>query len=88
MFENALNACEKISSDSKRYIHVQMYIKGKYLFIGCENSALNSGEDYKKNKMHGYGLENMKRIAQKYGGMLKVERDLSSFSVKSAFCLK
>ncbi len=88
MFENSLNACEKIDPGQKRYIHVKMYIQGKYLFIGCENSAPNSEAAVKKDKTHGYGLENMKRIAQKYGGMLHIERKNSSFALKSDFCLK
>ncbi len=89
MFENSLNACEKIDTGQKRYIHAKMYINGKYLFIGCENSAPGSGEAaVKKGKTHGYGLENMKRIVQKYGGMLHIERKNSSFALKSDFCLK
>ncbi len=89
MLENSLNACEKIDPSQKRYIHVKMYIKGKYLFIGCENSAPGNGETMvKKGKTHGYGLENMKRIVQKYGGMLHIERKNSSFALKSDFCLK
>ena len=87
MFENALNACEKTEPGQERYIHVKMYIQGKYLFIGCDNSAPENAAAAQKDKTHGYGLENMKRIAQKYGGMLHTERKYSSFSLKSDFCL-
>ncbi len=54
-----------------------------YLFIGCTNSAPPFKEETKKDRTHGYGLENMKRIAEKYGGVVKLERSDSEFSVKS-----
>ncbi len=88
MFENAVNACEKADVSEKRYIKVKMYINGNYLFIGCTNSAKQAADEIKKDRSHGYGLENMKRIAEKYGGVVKIDRDNESFSIKSGFCLK
>ena len=91
LFENALNACRKIPDDMEKYIHVKMYISGKYLFISCKNSVLYNNTDktlMQKNRLHGYGMENMKRIAEKYGGIINLSSDASSFSVKSNFYLK
>ena len=91
MFENALNACERIAADSERYISVKMYLSGNCLYIGCRNSARYEGEEIqsiKKSRIHGYGMENMKRIVEKYGGAMEVERGGSSFSIKSNFYLK
>lgn len=88
MFENALNACEKVDASEKRYIKTKMYIKGNYLFIGCANSAHHPEAEAKKSRTHGYGLENMKRIAEKYGGVVKIDRDNTSFSLKSGFYMK
>ncbi len=87
MFENALNACEMANSSEKRYIKSKMYINGNYLFIGCENSMPYPKQKTKKVRDHGYGLENMKRIAEKYGGMLKIDETKTSFSLKSGFYL-
>ncbi len=87
MFENAVQACEKTDASKKRYINTKMYINGNYLFIGCTNSAPDSETDIKKNGVHGYGLENMKRIAEKYGGIVKIVRENGAFSVKSGFYL-
>ena len=86
MFENALHACEK--APSNRYIRVKMYINGSYLFIGCSNSLPKAEPEAKKDRFHGYGLENMKRIAEKYGGIVKIDKNESSFSLKSSFYLK
>ncbi len=88
MFENALNACEKVDASEKRYIKTTMYIKGNYLFISCANSAHYPEAEARKSRTHGYGLENMKRIAEKYGGVVKIDRDNTSFSVKSGFYMK
>ena len=65
-----------------------MYINGNYLYIGCTNSAPPAETEKKKDRTHGYGLENLKRIAEKYGGIVKIDRDKSSFSLKSGFYLK
>lgn len=90
MFENAVNACENADASKRRYIKVKMYINGNYLFIGCTNSAkqAEAEAEFKKDRSHGYGLENMKRIAEKYGGVVKIDRDNASFSVKSGFYMK
>ena len=88
MFENAVNACEKMDASKRRYIKTKMYVNGNYLFIGCTNSALFTGAETKKDRTHGYGLENMKRIAEKYGGIVKIDAGSSSFSVKSGFYMK
>ncbi len=83
MFENAVQACEKTDAEKPRYINTKMYINGNYLFIGCVNSAPPFKPEIKKDKTHGYGLENMKRIAEKYGGIVKIDRTAEEFSVKS-----
>ena len=87
MFENAVHACEKTDASKKRYIDTKMYINGNYLFIGCTNSSPDLEPEIKRDRMHGYGLENMKRIAEKYGGVLKIERASGEFSVKSSLNL-
>lgn len=87
MFENAVHACEKTDASKKRYINTKMYINGNYLFIGCTNSAPRSEPEAKKDRTHGYGLENMKRIAEKYGGIVKIDRLNGEFSIKSGLHL-
>ena len=88
MFENAVNACDKTDTSKRRYIDTKMYINGGYLFISCTNSAPNFETEIKKDKVHGYGLENMKRIAEKYGGIVKIDRENGEFSIKSGLYLK
>ena len=87
MFENAVLACADKDAPENRYINAKMYINGNYLFIGCTNSAPPFKAEIKKDRTHGYGLENMRRIAEKYGSILKIDRTDGEFSVKSGLRL-
>ena len=78
--QNALEACEKM--EGKRAIEVRSYMRGKFFFIEVENDF--SGElkwekqaelpsTMKKEKsLHGMGLTNMRRCAQKYHGDIDI----------------
>lgn len=97
MLENALHACERMKPDQERYIRVKMYMADHFLFIGCVNSRLPEQEEESENmaemnkgeeRRHGYGMEAMSRIAEKYKSILKVDQSAYEFSVKSNLCLK
>ena len=83
LFENAVQACEKVDASKKRYINTKMYINGNCLFISCTNSAPQFDPEIRKDRVHGYGLENMRQIAEKYGGIVKIDRTEGEFSIKS-----
>ncbi len=96
MLQNALQACERMDREQERYIRVKMYLNEDFLFIGCVNSWSgdqdNSGDlaDEKRGarRRHGFGLEAMSRIAEKYGSILKIDKSPREFSVKSNLCLR
>lgn len=91
MLQNALEACEKMSPDSERFIQVQMRLKGDFLFIKCVNSrdgADDRGDTGLTRPGHGYGLAAMRRVAEKYGSVLLTNPEGNTYEVKSYLCLK
>lgn len=94
MLENALYACRRVSPERERYIRLKMALHENFLFIGCTNSAPDEQEaeeltgEERARRRHGYGLEAMRRIAEKYNSMLLTEHGNGSFTVKSNFSLR
>ena len=83
--ENALEACEKVSGE--KFISVRSYRRGKLFFIEVENNfdgdlnfenELPSTTKASKN-LHGLGLRNIKRTAQKYLGDIDIKVDGQNF---------
>jgi len=95
MLENAVEACERMAKEKKRYIRVTIRKEEDFLFIGCINSMSNVNVSVKKGMettkkdrhKHGYGLAAMKRIAKKNNGVFNIEYSETEFSVKSNLCL-
>ena len=81
LLQNALEACEKIS-EGERFISLAGRRKGRFLLIEVKNSFAGDlvfGADGlpvtdKKTdvSMHGIGLSNVRRIAEKYMGEMEV----------------
>ena len=94
LLENALHACRRMDPGQRRFIRLKMALHENFLFIGCANSAPDEQEtteltlEEKARRQHGYGLEAMRRIAEKYSSMLLMERSAGEFSVKSNFNLR
>lgn len=97
MLQNALQACERMNREEERYIRVKMYLSNNFLFIGCVNSRPRGeeretgeqrGKHGRTHGRHGFGMEAMSRIAEKYGSILKIEEAPQEFAVKSNLCLK
>ncbi len=93
MLENALNACRKLPAEQDRYIRLNMALQKNFLFIGCANSAPEEQEaeklsmEERARRRHGYGIEAMRQIAEKYNSVLLMERTDGEFSVRSNFSL-
>lgn len=96
LLENALEACKRMKADQARYIRIRMQVNGNFLFIECVNSTDGQSEegsgkekpDTSEHRIHGFGLKAMGMIAEKYGSVLKIERDSSEFSVRTNLCMK
>lgn len=85
LLDNAIEACIKISNIDDRFIEVNIFTNETALVINILNSAVgnnlfNKFESDKPDKvMHGYGLNNVNLIAEKYGGSFIAERREAKF---------
>ncbi len=80
--ENAFEACENIPDSAKRLVHVEIKQAQSFIILRVENTVLSDpfaeNPDLKSTKPassapHGYGLLNIRSIAQKYEGTLRTE---------------
>lgn len=78
--DNAINACEKISTNqknifiSKKYIHISSHQQEDFLLIEIENSF-----DGNTHFKEGIGLSNIRWIAQKYDGTIEITTNNTIF---------
>jgi hypothetical protein len=94
--DNAIEACEKLSDDSKKWIKFTAKKTDKFVNIQLENSMISQKNGVaaenlfegvgrktsKKDKnLHGFGTINMKNALEKYGGMLKAKEEDNVFSL-------
>ena len=92
--QNALEACEKMEIDN-RNVSIRSYTKGNLFFIEVENNfngelkpILNSdifATTKEESQLHGMGLVNIKRCAQKYNGDLDIQ--VTDMQEIKRFCL-
>lgn len=82
--ENAVEACEKISGE--KFISVMSYWRGNLFFIEVENNFDGEiAEDFTTTKadknLHGLGLKNIRRCAQKYLGNIDIKISKNIFKL-------
>ena len=88
IIDNAIEACEKVDKDKEINIE-SVFNKGIWI-LTAENPVkgivdiYNDRIDTTKNdkELHGYGLSNIKSVAKKYGGMVKLENRDNKFLIK------
>ena len=84
MLDNAYENAIKVKDS---YIKVNVKYNGNMLYIYVSNTFDGKVEEENgnivslKGKEHGYGLENINRIAEKYGGNIKIEHSDKRFVV-------
>lgn len=70
--DNSIDACEELDEADDKIIKVLITMKGDQILIIITNGVKNNKDVNKlvseKSGMHGYGIMNMKAIAEKYGG--------------------
>jgi sensor histidine kinase regulating citrate/malate metabolism len=84
LLDNAVEACKKISNPDDKYIHVSVFTSETALAINIINSKNAGGaKDLKTDKAdklkHGYGLDNVRTVTEKYGGTFSTVSNESSF---------
>ena len=78
LFDNALEACDRISEEQDRWIHITIKKVNNILFIKMENSCsekpVNKGREFVSRKgnqqMHGWGLKSIETTVSKYNGAI------------------
>lgn len=74
--DNAINACEKLSTNQRKYIHVLSHQQEDFLLIEIENSF-----DGNTHFKEGIGISNMKWTAQKYDGTIEITTTDTTFCI-------
>ena len=67
--DNAIHAVKSLDAGIEKYIRVSGRIQGDFLMIEVENS-FHGKDTFKK----GTGLSNVKKVAEKYGGAMSIEK--------------
>ena len=92
LLDNAIEACEKIDSGEK-FINVKIEKQQQLLFLEIANS-IKEEPQFQNNKLvtmksekslHGYGLKSVKRIIDKYEGIISYQAKDRAFVVKLTF---
>lgn len=76
--DNAMEAVLNVE-EGKRKVHVQIKQHNGILFYQVENPFSPEHLWRKRGKQHGYGLRNVRRCAEKYGGDTKVSAENGQF---------
>lgn len=82
--DNAIEACVKKAPDTERFVNVEIWQKEYFVFFKVTNTC--SGNPFNRNNklissktdsigLHGYGIKNITKTAEKYGGMVKNNYD-------------
>lgn len=76
LIRNAVEACNRLSEDAKKWIHLDLYMLQDNLYIRMENPVMSEinvqkleGSTSKEDKKnHGFGIYNLKNAVEKYQG--------------------
>ena len=86
LYDNAIDANLKLVDVNKRFIHIKILYDNGNLLLMFENAALEKERSGSRdiwvttkedNSMHGFGIKNIDRIVQMYGGYC--ERELKDY---------
>lgn len=87
LLDNALEACEKLGSDERRFIRIHAKTVKKCFLLEVKNSASASKQDTKDvtNKLnsyeHGIGLLNVGDVVHRYNGVVNIENESGNFVI-------
>lgn len=93
MLDNAAEACMRLDDASKRYIKFKAELRNGYLAISCVNSFDGKVKENSRGRLettksdqhsHGFGLREMRRIAEKYGSVLNISYTEDTFTAETA----
>lgn len=80
--DNAIEACSKVPEGEDRFVTTEIWQKESFVFFKVTNTCIenpfNARKELKSTKedpsgMHGFGIKNISRTVERYGGTLKNE---------------
>lgn len=90
ILDNAIEACERLPQETEKQISLTGYVKNGYLVVSCQNTALPNAEQAANlpakndsSRAHGWGLEILKQVTEKYEGQLTTEYNEGIFSLQA-----
>ena len=94
LLQNALEANAQAPEGARKWLRVDLHIRGAHLYIGVENARFAPVEYDEKSGLyrtakadksaHGYGLKAVRAIARKYRSELLLNCSDGSFSAATA----
>lgn len=92
--DNSIEACENIS-DGNKFIRIKMYIEKIHLIIKITNSTNKAKQEITNEhkttqsdkENHGFGLENINYIVNKYDGLIQIEEKENLFILNIALLI-
>lgn len=94
LFDNAIDACKKVIDEKNRFIEIKSRSNGGYFVVRVTNSceeifdAKKTFPLTKKRKGHGYGLQIIRSIVNKYHGDMNIDSANGKFCVTVALKLE
>jgi len=86
--DNSIEACTKILDENSRYINIKSTVDKGYFVYEIQNSKVNQIKvsnrfitSKKNGMMHGYGIDNIKTVVDKYNGSMDIQYTEDAFKV-------
>lgn len=87
LIRNAIEACNRLPEDAKKWIHLDLYMLQDNLYIRMENPVMSEvnvqkleGSTSKEDKKnHGFGIYNLKNAVEKYQGEVSFDCEDQKF---------
>lgn len=87
LYDNAIDACLQLKNKEDRYITIQIFLNANDLVLSFKNSAVGGTKENNEvwlttkqdSAFHGFGLKNIDRIVQMYGGYCERHLERNEF---------
>lgn len=96
LLDNAVTAAGKVSDPAMRYIRLEIARRREMVITHCENSCIPADlpdlrdglplpDPRKENGPHGFGLQTIRIIVERYGGSCRVSAGADTFTINLLF---
>lgn len=87
LLDNAIEACEKVTPENRFISLESKYIEGSLVLVVKNSKTSDFQTDLKTNKAdkrnHGRGINSVKRVVEKYNGIIKFVDNINEFEVNA-----